>query len=56
MGMACLEKGREALGDISRGLWSANLSVVRCPLNKEATREGTRCVWPEFLTNPSLIH
>jgi hypothetical protein len=45
MGTACLEKGREALGDILRGgLWSTDLSVVWRPLDKEATRDGTRCV------------
>jgi hypothetical protein len=43
MGTACLEKGRKALGDILRGgLWSTDLSIVQCPLDKEATRgEGT---------------
>ena len=42
MGIAYLEKGREALKDILReGLQFTDLSIIQCSLNKEATREGT---------------
>jgi hypothetical protein len=45
MDTAYLKKSREALGDISRGgLQSIDLSIVQPLLDKEATREGTRCV------------